>query len=119
MSAWKPGGRAVSKILEAALAREIKKALYSSLGQAAQPTFGDVRNRGPPLASEVYTISEFCNAFRVSRSHLYELFRDGLGPRIFNVGNSLRVTKMAAAEWVEARETAHVTAVKKTTEQAV
>jgi predicted DNA-binding transcriptional regulator AlpA len=107
----------VSKILEDALADQIKKALHSSLGQSAQPTFGDVRH-GPLLVSEpqVFTISEFCSSYKISRSHLYELFRDGLGPRIFKVGNSLRVTKAAAAAWVAARESTYSATAKKAKE---
>jgi excisionase family DNA binding protein len=94
------------KILDDALASQIAQALHSSLGQSAQPTFGVGHNRGPPLASEaqVLTVAEFCNSFRVSRSHLYELFREGLGPRVFRVGNSLRISKTAASEWVAEQE---------------
>jgi hypothetical protein len=99
------------KILEAALADQIAKALHSSLGSSAQPAFGVGNNRGPPAPSAplVFTVSEFCSAHRISRSTLYELFRDGLGPRIFKVGSSVRITAEAAATWRAEREAAHST----------
>jgi predicted DNA-binding transcriptional regulator AlpA len=105
------------KILEAALADQVAKALHASLGQAPQPTFGNQHIRGPPDA-QVYTLQEFCHSHRLSRSAFYDLAREGLAPRTFRIGNAVRITAEAAAEWRAQREAAHSEAVKKQKEAA-
>jgi predicted DNA-binding transcriptional regulator AlpA len=97
------------QILEAEIARQIKAALHSSLDQSSQPTLLGVRNRGPPYVAEplVYTLAEFCAAHKLSRSSFYELAGEGLAPRTFRIGNAVRVTAQAAAEWRTEREAAH------------
>jgi hypothetical protein len=97
----------VTQILEAALADRNKKALHSGLGQAAQPTFGVGHNRGPPYEPLVYTLAEFLAAHRLSRSAFYEMAGEGLGPKIFKIGNSIRISQEAAAAWRTERENAH------------
>jgi hypothetical protein len=59
-----------------------------------------------------YTIDEFCQAHRVSRAKLYELWEEqktadqpfGKGPRFFRVGAHRRITNEAAADWRMASE---------------
>jgi hypothetical protein len=52
-----------------------------------------------------FTISEFCEAHRISRSKLYMLWREGTGPRTKSIGNKRIITAEAAAEWRAAGET--------------
>jgi hypothetical protein len=52
-----------------------------------------------------YTIGEFCEAHRISRSKLYELFDAGLGPRTMSIGTRRIITQEAAADWRHAMET--------------
>ena len=53
-----------------------------------------------------YTIAEFCEAHRISRSKLYQLFDEGHGPRTMNVGTRRLITEEAAADWRRAMEAA-------------
>jgi hypothetical protein len=53
-------------------------------------------HRGEPAA---YTVDEFCTAHRIGRSHLYKLWRAGVGPRFFLVGNKRRISNEAASDW--------------------
>jgi excisionase family DNA binding protein len=65
-----------------------------------------IRLSSPPSA---YTIAEFCEAYRISRAHLYVLLRKGDGPKTFTAGRRRLIGRDAAAEWVrrnEARATA-------------
>jgi hypothetical protein len=54
---------------------------------------------GPKAERAVYTIAEFCDSHRISRSKLYELWKAGLGPRYMWVGNQRRITVEAAADY--------------------
>jgi hypothetical protein len=110
----------VTQILEAALADRNKKVLHSGIGPSAQSTFGVGHNRGPPYEPLVYTLAEFCAAHRVSRSAFYEMAGGGLGPKIFKIGSSIRISQQSAAEWRAEREAAHSAATKmKEEEEAV
>jgi predicted DNA-binding transcriptional regulator AlpA len=51
-----------------------------------------------------FTINEFCEAHRISRSKLYMLWREGTGPRTKSIGNKRIITAEAAAEWRTAGE---------------
>jgi hypothetical protein len=46
-----------------------------------------------------FTIAEFCEAHRVSRSWLYGEWRAGRGPKVKEVGSKKIITTEAAAEW--------------------
>jgi hypothetical protein len=56
------------------------------------------RNRGttPRLA---FSVDEFCDAHSVSRTHLYEMWREGAGPRYMLAGSKRLITMEAAADW--------------------
>jgi hypothetical protein len=41
------------------------------------------------------TISEFCEAERVSRSMLYKLWSQGIGPDYFEIGSTKRISPEA------------------------
>jgi hypothetical protein len=53
-----------------------------------------------------YTITEFCEAERISRSLLYRAWREGWGPRFHLVGTHKRISSEARREWRQEREAA-------------
>jgi hypothetical protein len=58
-----------------------------------------------------FTITEFCQAHRISRSMLYKLWSAGTGPRVKNIGVKKIITAEAAAEWrAESAKTADAAA---------
>jgi hypothetical protein len=57
-----------------------------------------------PLARAAYTLSEFCEAHRISRSQLYKYWQKGQGPRFFWVGTKRCISIEAAADWRRERE---------------
>lgn len=46
-----------------------------------------------------YTPDEFCEAERMSRSKLYQMWSHGKGPRWFQIGNRRRISHEARIEW--------------------
>lgn len=54
--------------------------------------------------TSTYTIDEFCAAERISRSHLYGLWREGKGPRFYRVGSHRRISAQARLDWQRERE---------------
>jgi hypothetical protein len=53
----------------------------------------------PPASRSAFTINEFCAEYRLSRSMLYRLWRDGIGPRFIEIGIKKIITVEAAADW--------------------
>ena len=53
-----------------------------------------------------YTVDEFCEAERLSRSMLYKLWGLGEGPRFYYVGNVRRISHEARLEWQRQMEAA-------------
>jgi hypothetical protein len=51
-----------------------------------------------------FTITEFCEAERLSRSKLYLLWGEGKGPRTFTIGTKRLISAEARLEWRRARE---------------
>jgi hypothetical protein len=51
-----------------------------------------------------YTIGEFCEAHRISRSQFYLMLKGGDGPMLMRVGRQSRISVEAAANWRRARE---------------
>ena len=47
----------------------------------------------------VYTVRQFCEAERISRSLLYSLWQQSRGPRFFLVGSHRRITEQARQDW--------------------
>ena len=47
----------------------------------------------------IYSVSAFCEAHQIARSFLYQLLREGRGPRVTKLGRRTFVTREAAAEW--------------------
>jgi hypothetical protein len=46
-----------------------------------------------------YSVHEFCVDTKMSRTKLYQLWRDGLGPRYYHIGRCKRITHSARLEW--------------------
>lgn len=53
-----------------------------------------------------FTVTEFCEAHRLSRALLYKLLRDGQGPRYFKAGRRTLISAESAAQWRAAMEAA-------------
>ena len=52
------------------------------------------------------TVQEFCSDNSISRSMLYNLWGQGIGPRFLRVGAKKLITAEAGADWRAAREAA-------------
>jgi hypothetical protein len=61
---------------------------------------------GPAFAAPSYTIIQFCEVERMSRSALYKLWAEGKGPRFYFVGNTRRITAQARLDYHRDREAA-------------
>jgi hypothetical protein len=72
-------------------------------GQAATDK-KQVRNRGPP--THAFSIQEFCDAHRISRSQYFELKKQGLTPVEMKVGHRRLISFESAATWRAQREAA-------------
>lgn len=58
------------------------------------------------MEPQAYTIEEFCRSHGFSRAHYFNLQKDGLGPRVMRLGSRVVISKEAAADWRQARESA-------------
>ncbi|HVD75709.1 MAG TPA: transcriptional regulator [Xanthobacteraceae bacterium] len=54
-----------------------------------------------------FTIAEFCETHRVSKSWLYQEWAAGRGPRVKKIGTKNIITIESAAEWRRAETTDH------------
>lgn len=54
--------------------------------------------------AQVYTIPQFCEAYRLSRSTLYRLWGLGLGPRVIRVGRKVLIPTAMAEAWLKSLE---------------
>jgi hypothetical protein len=64
------------------------------------------RERRARIRRPLYTIIEFCEVERMSRSALYKLWAQGKGPRFYFVGNTRRITAQARLDYHRDREAA-------------
>ena len=46
-----------------------------------------------------YSITEFACAHGLSRAHVYNLLKNGCGPRVIHAGRRTLISREAAAEW--------------------
>jgi predicted DNA-binding transcriptional regulator AlpA len=53
---------------------------------------------------EAYTIEEFCEAHRFSRSMYFNLRKEGKTPREMRIGNRVVISREAAEAWRRDRE---------------
>jgi len=45
------------------------------------------------------TVPQFCDGHNISRTHFYELIKQGKAPRLMKVGRRTLISQEAAAEW--------------------
>lgn len=45
------------------------------------------------------TVAQFCDGHNISRTHFYELLKQGRAPRLMKVGRRTLISAEAAAEW--------------------
>jgi hypothetical protein len=63
--------------------------------------------RGPSIAlitDPSFTVDGFCRAEVISRSQLYDFWREGKGPRFYWNGAHRRITAEARRDWQKERE---------------
>jgi hypothetical protein len=53
-----------------------------------------------PIPKGAFTVSEFCSTFSVGRTALYEAWRQGRGPRFFQIGKRRLISSESAFDWV-------------------
>ncbi len=51
------------------------------------------------MESMAYTIAEFCQTHKISRSHLYQAWAAGKGPDVMRIGQRALISTEAAAAW--------------------
>ena len=51
------------------------------------------------MSDQSYTVDEFAEAERMSRSMVYKLWSQGQGPRFYMVGTVRRISEEARQEW--------------------
>jgi len=52
-----------------------------------------------PTQVKTYNIPQFCAAYNISRSKLYEMIKNGTGPKIMKVGRRTLISATAAEDW--------------------
>lgn len=45
------------------------------------------------------TVAQFCADHNISRTHFYQLIKDGKGPRLMKLGRRVLISAEAAADW--------------------
>jgi predicted DNA-binding transcriptional regulator AlpA len=45
------------------------------------------------------TVPQFCDGHNISRTHFYELVKQGRAPRLMKVGRRTLISQEAAADW--------------------
>ena len=56
------------------------------------------------VARQAWTVNEFCQSHRLSRTTFYKLRKAGLGPRVMVVSGRRLISAEAAAAWRQQRE---------------
>jgi hypothetical protein len=69
-----------------------------------EPKQKQTRDRGLP--THTFTVQEFCDAYRISKSRYYELKAQGLTPVEMHVGRKRLISFEAADLWRRQRERA-------------
>jgi excisionase family DNA binding protein len=94
--ALSPGPSALKRRLEQTVSRT---ALGTSC--AADPPSHEHQHQPYPVA---YSIAQFAAAFGLSRSHVYNLFQRGEGPKTFTAGRRRLITGSSVVAWVRRNE---------------
>jgi predicted DNA-binding transcriptional regulator AlpA len=56
------------------------------------------------MTQKAYSIPEFLQAYRLSRSKLYDLWKAGHGPMSYRIGRKRMISTDAAEAWLDALE---------------
>jgi predicted DNA-binding transcriptional regulator AlpA len=59
---------------------------------------------------KAYTVDEFANAHGISRSMLYMLWNQNIGPRYMKIGSRRIISEESAHDWRQSREQASIVA---------
>jgi predicted DNA-binding transcriptional regulator AlpA len=64
----------------------------------------NVAGQSPGIGTgrKFYTVPEFCESHRISKSFIYKLWKLGRGPRITRLGTRRLISEEAAAAWRDA-----------------
>lgn len=52
-----------------------------------------------PTSPVTLSVSEFCLAHRIGRTHFYAMLKQGRAPRLMRVGRRVLISAEAAADW--------------------
>jgi hypothetical protein len=63
-----------------------------------------LRSPASIIADPSFTVAEFCQLERISRSALYNLWKQGKGPRYYLAGTHRRITGQARRDFHRERE---------------
>lgn len=56
------------------------------------------------MNTQVFTIAEFCEFFKISRGRLHQLDQAGLGPKTYRIASRPYVSLSAAQDWQQRME---------------
>ncbi|MFA6064153.1 MAG: hypothetical protein WC736_16305 [Gallionella sp.] len=56
------------------------------------------------MDKQAFTLTEFCEAYKVSRGRLHELEQGGLGPKTYRIASRQYVSLSAAQAWQQRME---------------
>lgn len=56
------------------------------------------------MEKQAYTVKEFCAAFGIGKTVLYELWQEGNGPKKFKVKKRILISRSAAKQWLLKQE---------------
>lgn len=76
--------------------------MHGSLGGTVEAR--DTRPEERAVTPEAYSVGNFCAAYTLSRSALYDLWKEGKGPRSFTVGRRRLISRDAARGWLKGLE---------------
>ena len=62
------------------------------------------------MEQKAYTVAEFLDVYRISRSTFYRLLQSGDAPAVMRVGRKLLISVDAAENWAKARVQHHTLA---------
>jgi len=75
---------------------DIERVVRAAVAEAYRPLVN--------AEQDAFTVSEFCERHRISRTIFYEILKAGTGPTIFKCGAKTLISREAAADWRRARE---------------
>jgi hypothetical protein len=65
---------------------------------------GENKKKTASVSDPTLTVAQFCRAEQISRTRLYQDWKQGKGPRFFYNGTRRRISAEARKEWRRKRE---------------